>query len=216
MFKLGVIPPWGKFNAQNGDGGQLVVIDNTNGDDQARSVITATQDGGTQGVQYLNGWQCSGGQGWINTDLSNGMSGNSWTGQTDLLNDKPNPSDCSNLGQAFDVWTFVMPTYPFTVYGKYETRSILTIVSDHYDGPTPQQSQHVERSFFARGYGRLFWAAYARPNIGAAVSPDMAQRCPMNDGGAPGGFVKTDCRLTTQIIAAPVGWTGDDFSWPAD
>jgi hypothetical protein len=51
-------PPFGPFDARNGDGGERYIID-------GHTVrIDSTQDGGTPGVQYFTGAVC-GGTGWV-------------------------------------------------------------------------------------------------------------------------------------------------------
>lgn len=85
-----------------------------------------------------------------------------------------------------------------------------TIITSHYDRPSPDESTAMERIFYTREYGRTRWEAWQKPTEGeVAPTPDTSCTGPAYDLG----FVRTTCREFTRVVADPVGGF-EPRSWP--
>ncbi len=195
-------PPHGKFNAANGDGGELYSVW-PNG----TVTIALTQDGAKPYIQKF-----CGGTGWI-VFRGRPPSGQ-WASTVAYLADVPIHQPCAAaLSPAYTRWRLELASIPFLVRGTREFRSIPTIISEHFDGASMSQSSHLERSFFGKGYGRLVWEAWG---IGPATSTDLAVRCPGTAWSKPPAknWRLHDCRFATNIIIAERAMSVAKFGWP--
>ena len=199
-------PPFGAFNAKNGDGGEIYAI-SANGD----ATISETQDGGRPGVmQHFVGSRCAG-TGWL-IFKSNPPLG-AWASAIAILSDSEDANACPPLGQAYTRWRLETVLIPFVVSNSAQKIAVSTIISEHYDHGLIATSQHMERTFFGKGWGRLIWEAWgqARPKV------DLTARCPGTAWSTPPapGWQIEDCRYSTNIVAANTPMTGQGFGWPA-
>lgn len=190
--------PFGPFVAANGDGGERYIVEG----DTVR--IDSTQDGGTPGVQYFTGAAC-GGTGWI-AFLTNADS--SWRALVARLGDRPDPSQCSTGSSAFTRYRRVMVTFP-------KLGALDTIISEHYSGADMASAPAMERSFFAKGYGRVAWQAWGKAGW-TPPPPDLAARCPDFGWNSPpvAGLFLVDCREALDSEPAPAPLTGAQLWHP--
>lgn len=201
--------PWRQFTPSHGDGAQVITTDGL----VAR--FTETRDGSSPDVYFFAGAGCDGGSGWVLVDENAGISDSDWTSETGALALTHDRDGCPLLAPAFDRWITQNIGYPFLVFGRAQTRNIPTIVSEHYDHATIDQSTYMERNFLGQGYGLLRWEAWENTANGQRnVAQDLGQRCPALASGpaAPPGMEMYDCRHLTQIVPA-YDWTEDDFGW---
>lgn len=179
------------FHSGNGDGYQLA---EWAPDGYVR--IIETVDGGTPWTQHFVGQRC-GGSGWIvfGQDAPTG----SWREVVAWLSIAQDPSACPPLGEAFTRYRRELVDYPFAVNGALSTRTVSTVISEHYDRDTITKAQALERSYLGQGYGLLRWEAWARrlPSI-----PDLPVRCGVlvaySVAPAP-GWQMVDCRTYTVV-----------------
>jgi hypothetical protein len=157
--------------------------------------FTSTKDGGTPYVQFFVGQNC-GGSGWLVFNV-NAQSG-SWRDAVARLSISPDPAACPPLGQAYTRYRRETVDFPFAMAGTLSTRSLAVMISEHYDFPSIAESQALERSYLAQGYGLVRWEAWGRapPSI-----PDLPERCSpvaFSDPPQAGWFLR-DCRTYTNI-----------------
>jgi hypothetical protein len=120
----------------------------------------ATRDGGRPHMQFFVG---DGGTGWIffGVDASTG----SWRelvatlGESSWSGFKP-----AEFGRAIMRYRLEPVAFTFAVDGVTETRTVRTIISEHYDHDSIPGSAAMERSYFGKGYGLLRWEAWAVPS----------------------------------------------------
>jgi hypothetical protein len=198
--------PFGPFSAQNGDGGEIYVVDG----DTVR--IAATEDGGKMGVvQGFFGASC-GGTGWIlfRADAPTGR----WAETVARLTDRPIGSVCSASGSAFTRYRLETIGLPFVIDGRLTSITGPTIVSEHFNAATLERSSAMERTFMVKGVGRAIWEAWSKrpPVIG-----DLATRCPGTAWSQPpaSGWRLNDCRYATNLEAADGTMSGDRYGWPS-
>lgn len=195
-----------QFVAAHGDGGEVYAVNNGN------LVATQTQDGGTPQMQYFVG-----GTGWVYFPLTVGVCSSGWTQLIATLNislGAPTPPNGLNTAPTRACLYPNMP-FPAIVNGQHVTLTADTIITEHYSGGPGidvASSTALERDWFAKGYGRIGWAAW---NVGAQpVDPVRypAGGMPMNDQ-TMGGAVMNDVRIWTNIVkVAP--FRVADFGWP--
>lgn len=185
--------PFGTYEPERGDGFQIAEI---GADGWVR--FTSTLDGGTPWVQYFVGQRC-GGTGWLvfGIDAPTG----SWREVVARLNIAQDPASCpSSLNEALTRYRLETVTYPFAVAGVRSTRTIPTVISEHYDQRTIGKAGALERSYLGQGYGLLRWEAWGRaqPNI-----TDLPERCsPVSYSEPPAqGWVLRDCRTYTNEVS---------------
>jgi hypothetical protein len=198
--------PFGSFVARNGDGGEVYDIGR-----DGSITIAQTQDGGRPGVlQHFVGPHCSG-TGWL-VAKANPSSG-TWTSAVATLSVSQDPSACPPLDRAFTRWRLENISIPFIVSGKTRSITVPSLISEHYDGASIAGAQHMERTFFGKGWGRLVWEAWGL----APPTVDLVPRCPGTAWSTPPapGWQLEDCRYSTNIVAAKTGMTGAKFGWPA-
>lgn len=183
--------PFGTFEAERGDGFQIAEV---GADGWVR--FTSTRDGGTPWVQHFVGARC-GGTGWIvfGTDAQAGR----WRDVVATLNIAQDPATCpAALNAAYTRYRLEPVAFLFAVDGAAETRTLPTIVSEHYNGHTLAASVSLERSYLAQGYGLVRWEAWGPepPTV------DLSQRCtPIDWSVAPVvGWNLRDCRTYTNIV----------------
>jgi hypothetical protein len=213
-------------NPVQGDGGEVYDIQN------GTLVITKTQDGGTLscpgGGQTNASTGCPGGAtpgnltqyfvggtGWVVSPQNIILCSNGWTQLIATLNISLGaPTPPSGLNQApTQVCLYQAMPFPAILKGQHTTLTADTIISEHYSGGGDvQSSTALERSYFAKGYGRIAWAAWTVG--GSPVDPSRypSGGLPLNVSTMPGA-VMSDVRLTTNVIPVPA-WTPRSFGWP--
>ena len=198
------------FNRTNGDGGQIISVAGW------ISRFWATQDGSYPGLQYFVGATC-GGDGWVLFDTSRLMP--TWVSQVaELAISRASPTDCSGgLGGAFTRYQQGPVAYLTQQAGS--PGNVLyfdSVVSEHYDNISPDQSSNMERNWFARGVGLVRWESWSKT---APIGADLAARCPVitvNGYYYPetSGWRLTNCRYWMNFVLAPPGFTLGVYNWP--
>jgi hypothetical protein len=228
--------PYDKFNSALGDGGEMYVVEN------GTVRVTATQDGGTPGMQYFVGPKC-GGTGWIAFD--NKAPTGAWRDTVATLGDQPDPTACPPLNASYTRWRMETLTIPFRTFGfraipgptwrllptSSGTRSLsrwrdlaaasvgvvqsLTlrcIVYEHWNGASIASAVDVEQAVWCAGWGRVWWAKYSPGPV-----TDLGYRLPAIPWPAPPerpDFNIKDARLNTNIVAADGSMSATVFGWP--
>ena len=184
--------PFGTYEPERGDGFQIAEI---GADGWVR--FMSTLDGGTPWVQYFVGQRC-GGTGWLvfGLDAPTG----SWREAVARLNIAQDPETCPpSLNDALTRYRLEPVAFPFAVAGQTSTRTIATVISEHYDQRTIGKAGALERSYLGQGYGLLRWEAWGRtpPSI-----PALAERCgPLAYSDPPtAGWHLRDCRTYTNVV----------------
>lgn len=195
--------PYGPFVASAGDGGEVYVTDGVT------VRISITEDGGTPGVQGFYGAGC-GGTGWVafRDDAPTG----SWASLVASLSDLPVPSTCAASSAAYTQYRLEQVALPFIISGVPQSITLPTVITEHYAGSSIAAATSMERTFFAQGIGRAIWESWV---IGTPAT-DTTGRCPGTAWStAPGpGWVLSDCRTSTNLVAQSGTLTGDNFGWP--
>jgi hypothetical protein len=196
--------PFGAFTPSRGDGGEVYRV-------QGETVrITLTQDGGKPWMQGFYGSAC-GGTGWVvfRTDAPTGT----WASLVARLSDRRAPSACRATDAALTRYRLERVAAPWIIGGRVTTLSLPTVISEHYDARSIGAARTMERAFFARGVGRVIWEAWTR---GAPASGDTGTRCPGTAWSKPpaAGWVLSDCRYATNLVAADGSMSGARFGWP--
>jgi len=196
--------PSGGFVAAHGDGGEVYVVDG------ATVRIALTQDGGKPYLQGFYGAHC-GGTGWVafRTDAPTGR----WAGLVAHLSDRRTPSFCLAFSSAFTRYRLENVAAPWIVDGAVRTITQLTVIAEHYDRASIAEAHNMERSFFAKGAGRIIWEAWT---TGKPTGSGLAARCPGTAWSTPpaAGWVLSDCRYATNLVAADGQMSGAAFGWP--
>ena len=199
-----------QFVQANGDGGQIMSVSGS------KAYFWATQDGSYNGLQYFVGPSC-GGEGWFLFDTANQIN-SAWTSVVaHLAISKQSSTDCPPLGASFTRWMRGLVVYPFQVAGKATGSVVLdTLLTEHYDSPTGDESVNMERNWFVKGMGNLRWEAWGKTRD---PGDNLSYRCPpINLGGyyTPefSGFHLVDCRYWTNFEIAPQGFTTAQYGWP--
>ena len=182
--------PFGSYEPERGDGFQMAEVGK---DGWVR--FTSTRDGGTPWIQHFVGQRCNG-TGWIvfGTDAQAGQ----WRDVVATLNIARDPGSCpDSLNAAYTRYRLEPVTFPFAVKGAREVRTIPTIISEHYNGPTITSAVSLERSYLGQGYGLIRWEAWGPepPTV------DLSQRCsPVEWSVAPvAEWNLRDCRTYTVL-----------------
>lgn len=177
-------PPFGPFDARHGDGGERYIID-------GHTVrIDSTQDGGKPGVQYFTGAAC-GGTGWVafrdDADAS-------WKQLTASLSNRPNPSACATRASSLTRYTRQTVNFP-------KLGALPTVIGEHYNTGDLNSASALERSFWAKGWGRLVWQAFRKP-APHNVDPNLPKRCPDFGYNSLPGWTLVDCRVAVNVVPA--------------
>jgi hypothetical protein len=196
--------PFGRFVAAHGDGGEVYVA-------AGQTVrVALTQDGGKPYLQGFYGARC-GGTGWVafRTDAPTGR----WASLVARLSDRRAPSFCLGVSAAFTRYRLEPVAAPWVVGGAVRTITLPTVIAEHYDRATIAEARNMERSFFAKGVGRIIWEAWT---TGKAAGAGLAARCPGTAWSTPpaAGWVLNDCRYATNLVAADGRMSGAAFGWP--
>lgn len=199
-------PPFGRFVAAHGDGGEVYRIDG------GAAVITETRDGGTPHDQFFVGRNC-GGTGWLlfRTATESGSA-------VARLSDRADPASCATGSSAFTKWRMVPLSYLFVLPdGSRRKETISTIVSDHFASASPARARSEERFLLTKYWGRLGWQHWSSP--GSVPPVDLSHRCapsfaPLSATPPAPGWVLTDCRIYTVLSPAPPGWSVAKYGWP--
>lgn len=127
----------------------------------------------------------------------------------------------AGFAPAYTVYRRSTISVPFLIGGAERPFRVDTIVSGHYNGPTPDTAQSpFERFFFGRDWGKYRWERWEPPsaeNAAAAQKLGEARRCPAVPavGGPPNpGWVMVDCRHWTNLSTENGAWHVRDFGWP--
>lgn len=192
------------FVQSHGDGGEIYAANGGNW------VITSTQDGGTPQMQYFVG-----GTGWIVSPLQVVTCDQGWTTVTATLNislGAPTPPPSLNQATTRSC-LFPGMQFPAIANGQHITLTADTLISEHYgSGGDPSTATSLERSWFAKGYGRIGWAAWV---VGAPpVDPSRypSGGLPLNNQTMPNA-VMGDVRVFTNFVTvAP--FNVSNFGWP--
>lgn len=196
--------PFGRFDAHNGDGGEVYVLTG----DTVR--IALTQDGGTPYLQGFHGAGC-GGTGWVvfRDDAPTGR----WASLVARLGGGRASGPCATGASALTRYRLERVSAPWIVSGRRIDIALPTVISEHYDRGALAASRAMERSFFARGVGRIIWEAWTRA---APASHDTDLRCPGTAWSTPPapGWRLSDCRYATNLVATDGSMSGERFGWP--
>jgi hypothetical protein len=196
--------PFREFLAAKGDGGEVYAVEG------GTVRIAMTQDGGKPYLQGFHGRGC-GGSGWIafRTDAPTGR----WASVVARLSDQPVPSPCRTKSTSLTRYRLEAVTAPWIIGGRRRSLTLPTVISEHFNAASIERASHMERSFFARGTGRIIWEAWSKA---APVGADLEGRCPGSDwSGAPApGWRLSDCRTATNLVADDGHTTGVTYGWP--
>jgi hypothetical protein len=185
--------PFGSYEPERGDGFQVAEV---GGDGWVR--FTSTRDGGTPWVQHFVGQAC-GGTGWLvfGVDAPTG----SWREVVATLNIAQDPATCPpSLNPAFTRYRLELVEYPFAVAGMRSSRTVQTVISEHYDHKTIAQAGALERTYLGQGYGLLRWEAWGQS---PQSIPDLPERCgpvAYSEPPQPGWYLR-DCRTYSNVMA---------------
>jgi hypothetical protein len=214
-----------RFDLGQGDGGQALTILN------GAVYASMTEDGG-RGVQWFVGQGCgsspqAGLRGWLFFD-ANAQLG-AWRDRVARLKIERRLSSCPwFLDDAYTRWQRVETRFPYRISGPGEqarTGSFVVdaILSEHYGGSSIAAADHLERSWFGRGYGLLRWERWENADRShradlqdAALSLADSGRCaPIAGSVAPGPDWKmVDCRTWTNFVHLATPWKVAEFNWP--
>lgn len=206
------------FNPAAGDGGQVIAIA------QGSASVFMTEDGGG-GLQWFVGDGCQTGArpselSWLL--FKNDVVTGAWRSDVARLTITRSQTECpTNFSASYTRYMRAPVAMPFLAAGRPAgTRTIDTIVSEHYDMPSIQQSNHLERFFLGRDLGLTRWErwenAALQPQALAAASVLAASgRCPGIAYSDPpaSGWVMADCRMWTNIAPVSGRWSVGQFGW---
>lgn len=185
-----VMQPFDVWDYADGDGGQVAEVC---ADGYVR--FTKTRDGGKPYTQFFTGET-----GWIVFGVD--AEQDRWRTVVARLTIGRSPTDVPTQGLALTRYLRAHIQFPFAVNGAREDRTLMCVVSEHYDGETIETSRAVERSYFAAGYGLVRWEAWDRtpPKIS-----DLGERYfPVAYSEPPGpGWQLEDIRTFTNIVTEP-------------
>lgn len=201
------------FTPSRGDGGEVYV------DDSGSVRAIATEDGGTLpvppatfAVQYFCGVG-QGGTGWF--DFGTGISTGSWTSGIAGLGNYPvpNPSTCA-ITPAFTRWRRETLPVLFTVSGVRQTLTLDCVISEHYSGMDIASATAMEQGVWCKGWGRVWFGAYAPGPAGSPGENVMAASAPWPGPPERPDMTLQSSRLWTNVILAPGGTPERAFGWP--
>jgi hypothetical protein len=223
-------PPriFGKFDAGQGDGGQVLTL----ADGWASAIMT--EDGGA-GVQWFIGPGCraspksdAGLVSWI--FFRQGIGSGDWQSVVAHLNRAASPSGCPmHFNTAYTRYRGDLIDLEFRLVGRTRdvqivSRKLDVIVSEHYAGDDMVHADHLERFYFARDFGLLRWerwenfATSRQPGIGRMANLIASSgRCrPARHSEPPGpSWQMIDCRSWTMLVEQPANWSVNMYRWPA-
>lgn len=194
------------FDVTRGDGGQVLTVSDKG------ILAVCTQDSGTPGMQYFNGYACPGGTGWV-VALPDAVFSN-WKSTVAMLNDEAtDPGDCSGLVPAYTRYRLATLRWPFTVDGAPQPMVVPTLISEHYDNSTIANSINMERMFLGLGWGLLRWDAWSQTPGTADVSR-LGYAPNIGAPNVPTPYVMSACRTWTRIVTLEAPWRPADYGWP--
>lgn len=182
--------PFGSYEPERGDGFQVAEI---GGDGWVR--ITSTRDGGKPYVQHFVGQHCNG-SGWLlfKADAQSGV----WKDALASLNIAQDPTTCPpSLNPAYTRYRLEQVAFPFAIQGALSTKTLSTVISEHFNGRSIATSVSLERFYLSRGFGLMRWEAWGpEPPV-----VDLSQRCtPIEWSVAPvTGWNLHDCRTYSVV-----------------
>jgi hypothetical protein len=209
------------FTRSRGDGGQIIAVD---GDGVVR--FWATQDGSYNGLQFFVGNLCplpgitpaTNGDGWVLFDnqVASGDVATWVTRVAQLAISKVSPTACPPLGPGYTRYMREPTEFLFQAAGVPTSPLLLdTILTEHYDHATIDDSVNMERNYFAQGFGNLRWESWT---TSLPPGADLAARCPpLSTNGyysvGPGWYLR-ECRNWTNFVLAPANFTLQTYGWP--
>jgi len=212
---------FGRFGVAGGDGGQVIAIT------RGAAAVFMTQDGGAPGLQWFVGDGCSTGQrpqelAWLL--FTDQVNAGGWSDAVAKLSISRVQSECpAGFSSAYTRYLRSTVAVPFLKAGvPAGDRNLDVIVSEHFDLPTVQQSNHLERFFLAKDLGMVRWERWEHltgPNPQVEQAAQVAAtsgRCPALALSSPPdqGWVMIDCRMWTNLVPPPArGWTVRQFGW---
>lgn len=203
-------PGFGRFDLQDGDGGQVLVIV-----DGWASVIM-TQDGG-DGVQWFIGRDRSQ-LGWL---MFRNTVTDAWQSVDAELAKGRHATDRPLLyNEAYTRFRRQMLSMPFARAGVFhEMRNLDVIVCEHYSGGNPETAEAVERFVFAKGLGWVLWERWqqnvALPTEVVAANAARLPALPELEAPLGEGWTRNDGRCWTNICEYATPVSVDMFAWPA-
>jgi hypothetical protein len=142
-------------------------------------------------------------------DLTRGAQGN----LTHYLNITTNDTCPSVFNAAHVAWDYL--AQPLT-YSSGKTMD--TITSHHFNGPSSSNAVSFEKFYFTKQYGFTRWEAWQRDDqCGLLGCRPKAHGCHGSTSENVGGrvFIRTDCRDTTEVKALPYPVEPTLFAAPA-
>jgi hypothetical protein len=223
-------PPriFGKFDAGQGDGGQVVALT----DGWASAIMT--EDGGA-GVQWFIGPGCltapksdAGLVSWI--FFGGLMRPGDWQSVVARLNRDTSRTACpTHFNTAYTRYRTDLIDTEFRVVGPSKDVQIISrkldmIVSEHYGGDDIAHADHLERFYFGRDFGLLRWERWE--NFAISRQPDAGRMADLIAGSGrcraarysepPGSrWRMIDCRSWTMLVEQQANWSADMYRWPA-
>lgn len=217
-----------RFDLGEGDGGQALVS-------IGGSVYASLTEDGGGGVQWFVGEACrsessekAGLQGWLFFDSD--VAKDHWTDRVAHLKIERRQADCPWFfyNDAYTRWRRLDARFPYRVVApgsppRQGAFDVDAIVSEHYGGSSIAAASHLERSWFARGFGLLRWERWE--NADRSSLPQMREdarslaesgRCgPVGGSVSPGpDWLMVDCRTWTNFVRLPQPWKVEAFNWP--
>lgn len=185
---------FGRFDA--GDGGQVLIR-------VPEGIAIAVTEDGAGGVQWFQRPDCTPG-GW----LVAGAAATTWRRAIAPLRIRPAPADCPLApDRALTRWRLATVPFPVLRAGAPAgTHALATLVSEHFSHATVAASDHLERSWHARGLGLARWERWEAPGDPARTRDLAASgRCPDVAFSTPPGprWRMVDCRMWTNIVPGP-------------
>ena len=179
--------------ANAGDGGQMIKV----GDDGFVRAIS-TRDGGTPYLQYFVG-RNNGGTGWIffGTDAPTGK----WRELVATLAKSNWENDKPPLGKAFTRYRREQISMPVHEGSASGVGVFDCIISEHYDMETINQSQAMERSYFAHGFGLVRWEAWGRTSDAPVGDLHLRYQHVAYSNPPDHGWYLDDIRTYTNFVA---------------
>jgi hypothetical protein len=223
-------PPriFGKFDAGQGDGGQVVAL----ADGWASAVMT--EDGGA-GTQWFIGPGCraapkshAGLVSWI--FFGQTMRPGDWQGVVARLNRDTSPTGCpTQFNSAYTRYRTDLIDMDFRVIGRSKDVESISIkvdvvISEHYGGDDIAHADHLERFYFARDFGLLRWERWE--NFAISQLPDIGRMADLIAASRRCRAVRysepprpqwrlIDCRSWTMLVEQQPNWSVDMYRWPA-
>jgi hypothetical protein len=214
LFDPGLI---GTYQPALGAGGDMYILDQTSGNVR----ITLTECCNT-GKQYFPGPEC-GYDGWV--EFGTVVPTGGWDSMIarNPISITPGCANVTGVPLAYTQWRMEQMTWTLTLNGvALAPLTLPTVVSEHYYADSIGDSNGMERTYYAPGYGRIAWEFWSPLGAGsvdnaAETDPNFPTRCAMSPpySVAPGaGWTKQDCRYWVSWVSSPTpNFSGASFGW---